>query len=67
MVPAFFLQEDGLMFLGGILHFENKSTDTLFKEKNHQQIKTLRQLYLEYFPSMHSKIFEEMVGKRSKI
>jgi hypothetical protein len=46
MVPAFFLQEDGLMFLGGILHFEKKSTDTFLKKKNHQQIKPLRQFYL---------------------
>jgi hypothetical protein len=46
MVPAFFLQEDGLMFLGGISHFEKKSTDTFLKKKNYQQIKPLRQLYL---------------------
>jgi hypothetical protein len=53
MVPAFFLREDGLMFLGGISHFEKKSTGTFFKEKNHQQIKPLRQLYLKYFPIIH--------------
>jgi hypothetical protein len=57
MVPAFFLQEDGLMLLGGILHFEKKSTDTFLKKKKSPANKTIKAILFIRFCFYACKIY----------